>query len=133
MVVSKERTEQRLLGNKHTFDDCDLAKLGTHSFKRTGVTLLKDVCRSTAVVAAVAGTTARTLDRIYDCPTAKRQRRAVAEAFEDIVGSIDTVGNATGATSSTAGRPTGAKFCSMCGQARGERAWVCCPFCGHRY
>ena len=59
-------------------------KLGTHSFKYTGVSLMKDVSSSTALVGAVAGTSAKTLDRIYDSATIPRQLSMVAQAFRNL-------------------------------------------------
>ena len=60
-------------------------KLGTHSMKRTAVVLLKDGGGSSAVVAAICGTTAKTLDRVYDEPTLERQEHALSNAYENIL------------------------------------------------
>ena len=43
------------LGDEHPFDGFKLEKLGTRSFKYTGVSLMKDVSSSTALVGAVSG------------------------------------------------------------------------------
>eukprot|EP00974_Lingulodinium_polyedra_P086969 8430933-Lingulodinium_polyedra.AAC.1 len=42
--------------------------------KRSAVVLMKENSASTALVGAIAGTTAKTLDRVYDAPTCRRQR-----------------------------------------------------------
>ena len=42
---------------------------------------MKDLSASTAVVAAIAGTTAKTLDKTYDAPTLRRQERLVKTAL----------------------------------------------------
>jgi hypothetical protein len=73
-----ERSECRYRGDRnHPFEEYDLTKLGTHSFKRSAVSLLKDFCASTAVVAAISGTQVNTLDTHYDEATIHRQLRAV--------------------------------------------------------
>ena len=41
--ILAERAEHRRSGKPHPFDECDLTRLGTHSFKKTGVSLLRDV------------------------------------------------------------------------------------------
>ena len=62
--------------------------MGTHSFKRSAVSLMKDTCTSTALCGAIAGTTAKTLDRVYDAPTLKRQQALVARAFGPVASSL---------------------------------------------
>ena len=59
-------------------------RLGTHTFKRSAMTLMKDTCTSTALVGAIAGTTAKTLDRIYDAPTWRRQQTLAVRAFTQV-------------------------------------------------
>jgi hypothetical protein len=81
-ALEAERAAALRRGVSHPFQGYDLAKLGTHSMKRTAVTTLKDGLVSSAVVAAICGTTAKTLDRTYDEPTARRQKRAVEECFD---------------------------------------------------
>ena len=62
--------------------------MGTHSFKRSAVSLMNDTCTSTALCGAIAGTTAKTLDRVYDMPTLKRQQALVARAFGPVASSL---------------------------------------------
>ena len=129
-----ERAEDRRAGKPHPFDDCDLTKVGTHSFKKTGVTLLKDVCRSTAVVSAISGTSAETLDTVYDVPTAKRQRQAVGDAFSGILDRV--TGNPASSSSAASGRAgdgAAVRFCPHCGQQRADPQWVWCPHCGRKF
>ena len=73
----QSRTSARMLGNPHPFDEFDLSRLGTHSMKKTAVTLLKDAGVSTAIVSSVASTSVGMLDRVCDHPTPKRQRQAL--------------------------------------------------------
>lgn len=65
----QERAAHRERGLPHVFDEYPLELLGTHSMKHTGLSVMKDVCSSTALVGAVAGTTAKTVERVYDQPT----------------------------------------------------------------
>ena len=81
-VLEQDRSQKHQQGERHTFDDFPLDRLGTHSFKRSAVVLMKDTCTSTALVGAIAGTTAKTLDRVYDMPTLRRQHGACGESFQ---------------------------------------------------
>ena len=83
--AGKERADHRKQGLPHPFDEYPLELLGTHSMKVTGLSVMKDVCSSTVLVGAVAGTTAKTVERVYDQPTYRRQQRLVEKAFEPIV------------------------------------------------
>ena len=128
--LQRERAEAKTAGRPHAFDNVDLGRVGTHTFKRTGVTLLKDAGASSAVVAMIAGTTAKTLDKFYDAPAEKRQRAAVTGAFGALAGAVAAGGTAA---SSSNGGPTVVRFCSMCGRGRSEPSWVSCPWCGRVY
>ena len=83
-MIREQRALSHSLGDEHPFDGFKLEKLGTHSFKYTGVSLMKDVSSSTALVGAVAGTSAKTLDRIYDSATIPRQLSMVRQAFRNL-------------------------------------------------
>ena len=87
-VIREQRALSHSVGDEHPFDGFKLEKLGTHSFKYTGVSLMKDVSRSTALVGAVAGTSAKTLDRIYDSATIPRQLTMVGQAFRNLRGEL---------------------------------------------
>ena len=80
-MLQKERAAKTRRGLSHPFGGFPLDRLGTHSLKRSAVSLMKDTCTSTALCGAIAGTTAKTLDRVYDTPTLKRQQALVARAF----------------------------------------------------
>ena len=122
VVLERERSANNRRGKAHPFDGFPLDRLGTHSFKRSAVTLMKDACASTSLVAAIAGTTAKTLDRVYDTPTWKRRQTLVTKTFNPLA---DTL-RAPQATSQKA--PSGG-ICSQCGKTR-ARSWACCPWCG---
>jgi hypothetical protein len=73
----------------HVFEGFDLSRLGTHSLKRSAVTWLKEFTHSISIAAEISGTSASTLERFYDAPTAKRVRGALL-AFEPVFTSIRT-------------------------------------------
>ena len=119
--IGCERTMARLLNDKHLFDDVALDKIGTHTIKKTMVTSLKAAKYSTAVVSAITGTHARTLDSVYDVPTAKRQRHAI----NDIIVPALNLPHAP--------KPaTAAVFCCHCGAQRQVVTWQFCHQCGQR-
>ena len=60
--------EAQRFGQAHPFEGEDLSRLGTHSFKSTGVALLKDKVFSTALVSEITGTSIETLHRYYIAP-----------------------------------------------------------------
>ena len=74
--------------SEHPFKDAPLDRLGTHSFKRSSVVLMKDTSTSTALVGAIAGTTVKTLERIYDAPTWRRQQGLAARAFTPVAAAL---------------------------------------------
>ena len=53
-MIAEQRALSHGVGDEHPFDGFKLEKLGTHSFKYTAVSLMKDVSGSTALVGAVA-------------------------------------------------------------------------------
>ena len=117
-VLERERSANNRRGKAHPFDGFPLDRLGTHSFKRSAVTLMKDTCASTSLVAAIADTTAKTLDRVYDTPTWKRQQTLVIKTFNPLADTLRDQ-QATGQEAPSVG------FCSQCGKTR-ESSWACC-------
>ena len=99
-LLHRERADHRRHGVDHPFDGFPLDRLGTHSFKRTAVVLMKDVALSTALVGSIAGTSAKTLERIYDTPTRRRQVKLVSKAFDPMATAlgIETTSATTGAS-----------------------------------
>ena len=73
-LLRRQRLHAKLAGEAHEFHGFGLNGIGTHSCKKTSVTLLKVAGSSSAVIAKIAGTSARTLDAVYDCATSARQR-----------------------------------------------------------
>ena len=115
-ILHRERADMQSRGLPSVWDETDLAKLGTHSMKRTCVSLLKDKCRSSAVVGAICGTTPATLDREYDAPTQRRQRMAL----QDALGPVLDVSAAS-------------VFCTGCRTERQSPKWIYCPACGTKF
>ena len=143
-LAMRERAVHREQGLPHVFDDYPLELLGTHSMKHTGLSIMKDVCSSTVLVGAVAGTTAKTVERVYDQPTRKRQQRLVERAFEPMVHELARVPGAARATSASEAAPSGhgsgmpraacaRGFCTVCSKRRQDSNWLHCPWCGHSY
>ena len=104
----------------HAFADMDLSKIGTHSWKKSAVTLFKDNQISTSIVSVLTGTSCRTLDSVYDVPTAKRQRQTVDEIFTPV---MQQVNNASKNMEQVA-----VKFCHNC-SAKVDSSWAFCPYC----
>jgi hypothetical protein len=98
----------------------DLSKIGTHSWKKSAVTLFKDKQISTSIVSVLTGTSCRTLDSVYDVPTAKRQRQTVDEIFTPV---MQQVNNASKNMEQVA-----VKFCHNC-SAKVDSSWAFCPYC----
>ena len=70
--------------SEHVFAGFELDKLGTHSFKKTAVTLMAESKVSWSVISKITGTSVEMLQRTYDIPTRMRQKRAMSDAFERI-------------------------------------------------
>lgn len=133
-VLQRERSRRERLRSKtsiseHPFKEFPLDRLGTHSLKRSAVVLMKDNCTSTALVGAISGTTAKTLDRIYDAPTWRRQQTLAVRAFTQVASALQPAAPAA----AEEGPLPAAKFCAHCGRARGEERWACCPWCGRKF
>ena len=126
-VLQEERAANARRSRSHPFDGFPLDRLGTHSFKRRAVTLMKDACTSTALCGSIAGPTARTLDRVYDTPTLKRQQALVARVFGPVATRLVERPAPTPAFKKRArwapapqGLPQQARFCAACGKRQAE-------------
>ena len=140
MLLEKERG---LSSGGHVMEGVDLRKLGTHTFKASGITLMREHGHAPKVVSAIAATSTETIDRYYERPTAKRQRRCVEDSFAHVfshpTGTSVAITDSKPALSASAavdGRvlpPRRAKFCSECGKRRLCEEHVYCPFCRNTY
>ena len=84
--------EQKLAqqnGQPHPCEDLDLTKVGTHSMKKSLVTMMKSKKISTSIVSAITGTSCRTLDENYDIPTHQRQRHAFKSTLSPVLENLD--------------------------------------------
>lgn len=143
-IISRERMECNRAHRTHVFDEVDLSRVGTHSWKKSAVTLLKDQRISTAVISVLTGTSIKTLNEVYDVPTLKRRRQAVNTVFSPVAEQIDLrTSNATAcARSSETSRHAGQSEPSCCQpdrciqcdtssmQGNRARGWRYCPHCG---
>ena len=131
--LDQDRRKRRRGGARRPFDGFPLDRLGTHSFKRSAVVLMKDTCSSTALVGAMAGTTAKTLDRIYDAPTLQRQQGLVDRAFAPAAAALRASDARVAGARRRCQGAAADKFCSQCGNARDAPEWACCPWRGHTF
>ncbi len=110
--IADERAAARAKGEDHVFENFDLSRLGTHSMKKSFVTIMKEERISTSLVSALTGTTAFTLESIYDIATAKRQRLAVQQTLGSV---LEDVAHQTHQ-----------------GQEEACNRWRFCPHCGEK-
>ena len=151
--LRKQRAWARREGLEHAFVDVDLQLVSTHSMKKSGVTILADSGATWAVVSSLTGTTTKVLATNYDCPSTKRQRRALT-ALTPVMTSLDPQSSSSDASSSSSQPPpmepatatTGQRedkaeeeqlpmlqFCPFCGSKCMDQAWKYCPACGNVY
>ena len=130
--LEQDRVAAHAAGNLHAFHGFDLAKIGTHSFKKTGVMALKDVCKSTNVVGSICGTSGGTIQKYYDTATDQRKRKAVEAGFDPIAQALGdgVVPRLEGERPQHVPKAARAiRFCYHCGAARGNPAFSFCPVC----
>lgn len=87
-ALAQHRQMSRDLGDNHPFDSIDLSRVGSHTFKKTMVTNMKTAGISTSIISAISGTSARTLESIYDQATIGRQQHAMGQVFAPIWASV---------------------------------------------
>ena len=126
-ILGREVAAATLEGKGHVFKGFDLTKLGTHSMKKTAVTLMAEAQVSFSIISKITGTSPEMLQKTYDMPTVTRQSRAMASAYQGVF--------AEGLGSSQDSKPASrasSKFCGMCGMARGNLKQQFCTQCGER-
>eukprot|EP00435_Cladocopium_sp_Y103_P050275 s1804_g15.t1 len=120
-ALVRSREQARKKGEPHVYEGVNLTYLGTHSMKKTHVTLLKTHGFSTALISSISGTCPATLDKHYDVPTSKRQREALDTVFGPLLpGQCDSNGDSY---------KHAAIYCTSCGQPVQEE-WRFCRNCG---
>ena len=70
--LTQDKTAAAAIGVKHAFQDFPLHKLGTHSMKKTAVTLMAEAAVSWSIISGVTGTSVRMLQNTYDISTPSR-------------------------------------------------------------
>ena len=134
-LIKKEAKTARIRKEPHPFESFDLSRLRTHSMKKTAVSLLKEQRFSSAIVASLTGTSARTLETVYDRPTDKRTRKAVNKALGPIVKVFRPSNDEVAADDDDEEEEEDNhddNFCTHCGHALLEAKQRYCSKCGHK-
>lgn len=127
-VLRAQRAVAKANGVDHEFDGFDLGLLGTHSFKKTSVTLMSEQKISWAIISEISGTSVQMLQRCYDVPTKMRQHQAMEDVFDAPAWS-----NVLGPSEHQHGTNNVAKYCGKCGHARQHPDDLFCTSCGANY
>ena len=124
-VLKAERNIAHENGLVHEFSEVDLARIGSHSFKKTAITLLIDEGVPLPVISQHTATTQKVIQKHYDIGTNARQRRAVACALSRPLLAE------TRAPSENQGHceERGLVRCSTCDIST-SRGFLYCPLCG---
>ena len=126
-ILDKERSEAT---EGHCFDEFDLSRLGTHSLKKTAVTLMVEAEVSWAIISSITGTSIPMLQARCDTPTLDRQRVAMQSSFKHIL-KQGIAGQDQGIARAQASQPQ--RFCGQCGSKRSHQEDKFCANCGARY
>lgn len=133
-IIRLNRARRRQQGpNGHDcWDNYNLSKLGTHSLKRSSITMMKDVCKSTALVGSIAGTSPAICEKYYDYPSSLRQRDTLQKAFGCL---YRRVRGKTRPEHVECEKEDGkfARFCTACGKVREDVNWEFCPWCSQKF
>ena len=115
-IIQNERKELEA-GMDHPFLDFDLQRLGTHSMKKTSVTVLSSAGIPFSIISSITGTSVKTLQSTYDVPTVSRQSTAFqqpcAEMVHEVAASASTASKSPVSPESMTRR---VKFCGWCGE-----------------
>ncbi|CAE7417205.1 unnamed protein product [Symbiodinium sp. CCMP2592] len=125
--IAKQRTAAEAEGRGHVFDEISLARVSSHSMKKSTVTLLKGAGVATKVISLITGTSCRMLENTYFQPSRKVQRDAAAAAFSKITDGLTSLRSRDVNPSSRDVAP--ALFCTQCGRPA-KAAWCYCRSCG---
>ena len=125
-VIQSQRQFVREAGGRHIFEDVDLSRIGTHTFKKSHVTLMKCEGASSSLISSITGTTAATLEKHYDVPTRKRQHHAINASLGPVLDMVAFPADAQPSSPKNAiniwrpwcGSPCEIQwnFCQACGQ-----------------
>ena len=128
-IIIKERAAAREREECHVFEGVNMDLLGTHSLKKTHVTLMKTAGHSSAIVEAITGTQAATLDRYYDIVSPKRQAEAMHQVFQPVLQKCKRSDDESGLQGASRMGDEKSSFCTGCGRSV-CRTWKFCCSCG---
>lgn len=126
-ILRAQRAVAKANQVEHVFDGYDLGRLGTHSWKKTSVTMFSDHEVSWAIIAAISGTSIQMLQRSYDIATQTRQHKAMMEVFGPALGPALLPEKATCEENHVQLK----KYCGKCGVPR-RYPDVFCTACGSK-
>ena len=133
--IAVARKHDEAEGRQHKFSEVDLKSIGTHTVKKTCVSLLAEAGATMAVISAVTSTSVAVLKKHYDVPTNVRKRRAIGCALGPVIaGLVQEDADAPGPRPSpVAGEVTSEseRWCPFCGKKL-TASWIFCYFCGSR-
>ena len=120
---------------EHLWAGVNLDRVGTHSFKKSWVSILMEETQSLAIVSALSGTSMATLSQTYDVPTFRRQQNAQSRAFGALMlQEMVETGGTEESQPSTRDITGQWKFCPFCGcrlRSDGGTANAMFSFCPH--
>lgn len=120
-VIGIQRQEASAAGEPHCYDNVDLRQLGTHSMKKTAVSLMAETQTSWAVISAITGTSIQTLQLTYDIATTGRQTDAMKRSFSGVL---------SGMQAEVHDAQAELGFCGLCGLRQSDPAHAYCRKCG---
>ena len=137
-VRAKKRSVCNPAINVNVFADLDLGRIGTHSLKKTVVSLLAQDGVSMKIISAITATSESTLRRHYDTATDSRRRKALRIAFAPVLqglsddlpsGSASGSADCPGLTRPNVAKSNHDKYCTSCG-VNVLPSWRFCYECG---
>ena len=118
-------------GGTTVFEGCNFKAIGTHSFKKTAVTLLAESTTSWSIISAITGTTIPMLQATYDVATTARQSRALDQCYSAIFPQLHAGRGQEQPPRGHAGDDAAVShYCGKCGAKRHCRTDAYCRNCG---
>ena len=127
-ILERERQDHHIRGLSHAFDDVNMRRIGTHSLKKSAITLMKDAHVQTKIVGALTGTSPKLVESVYYQATMAKCREAVETTFTPV---LEGLGAMEGELSAPSYLPAG--FCPKCNVQKKEPQWLYCPMCGSEF
>ena len=130
--LQEERAAATLAGETHAFMHYDLAKLGTHSLKKTFVCLLSEAGAPYPIIESLTGTSARVLQQHYDMPTPTRQARALSDVLGVMSNSTPQIDSSAIKANASMSQGEKISFCGFCGVRVASKQHAFCTSCGRK-